>query len=59
MEQNIMTPEEFKNRMCELSKNDDVVYRHMGMDRLICEVLTSLGYGEGVNIFNSTYMWYA
>lgn len=38
---------------------DDPEYVHGEMDDLLCEVLESLGYGEGVEIFRNTYKWYA
>lgn len=58
-EQKIITPEKFRDKMFELSKDDDVELRHGAMDGLMCDVLESLGYGEGVAIFNNTRMWYA
>ena len=59
MNEHVMTPEEFKNKMIELSKDDDIEDRHINMDCLMGEVLRSLGYGEGVDIFDKTDMWYA
>ena len=57
----IMSPEEFKNRMCDICAryDDDVEMRHQDMDGLMAQVLTTLGYGEGINIFDDTYKWYA
>lgn len=63
-----MTPEEFAEKMRELAGDpDDNGYywpgdpeaAHHDMDDLMCEVLESLGYGEGVEIFRNTYKWYA
>ena len=63
-----MTPEEFAEKMRELAgeKNeygqycpDDPERAHGKMDDLMCEVLESLGYGEGVEIFRNTRLWYA
>ena len=59
MERNVMTPEEFKNRMCELSKNDDIEERHENMTGLMCKVLWSIGYKDGVRIYMDTEKWYA
>lgn len=58
---NIMTPEEFKNKMQEIY---DKSYGggeegHMMADVLLCEVLMQLGYKEGIDIFNSMEVWYA
>lgn len=46
-----MTPEEFKKRMIEISTETDTETRHVVADELMCEVLESLGYGEGVEVF--------
>lgn len=56
-----MTPEEFKNKMQEIY---DKSYGggeegHIMADMLLCEVLTQLGYKEGIDIFNSMEVWYA
>lgn len=56
-----MTPEEFKNKMQEIY---DKSYgggedSHIAADMLLCEVLTQLGYKEGIDIFNSMEVWYA
>ena len=59
MAANIMTPEEFARQMGQLAENDDEEVRHIRMDDLMCEMLTSLGYSEGVTIFDGTYKWYA
>ena len=69
----VMTPEEFANQMRELIDKHthsttffgkDTLYLdkedcHDAMDGLMCKVLTQLGYGEGVDIFNDTPKWYA
>ena len=57
----LITPEEFKNRMgelCVVFKNDEEVC-HEKMDDLMCELLRSLGYSEGVDIFEKAKKWYA
>lgn len=59
MENHVMTPEEFKEKMLELSKEKDVEDRHVDMDDLMTEVLMQLGYFEGVKVFYSTLKWYA
>ena len=61
MEQNVMTPEEFENEMAKLRfvKDDDLEGRHVAMDELMCDVLRSLGYGDGIDIFNNTHKWYS
>ena len=53
-----MTPEEFAEKMEKLSELD-TERRHIEMDGLMCVLLTELGYGEGVEIFDDCYKWYA
>jgi len=53
-----MSPEEFKNKMAEFDNYDEEV-SHMKADDLMCEVLESLGYKEGIEIFNNMAKWYA
>lgn len=62
---NVMTPEEFKEAM----KNAIVTYdfngeldeelTHVVMDNTMCDLLRSLGYGEGIDIFCNTPKWYS
>ena len=58
-----MNPKEFADKMKELSERNtgssDICFNHMDMDDLMCEVLKSLGYNEGVEIFENTHKWYA
>ena len=54
-----MTPEEFKERMLDLNRIDDEEIFHDKADELICEVMTSLGYGEGIEIFDNHAKWYS
>lgn len=55
----IVSPEEFAGQMKELSLLADEEERHAAMDELMCHVLIGLGYGDGVEIYNGTYMEYA
>lgn len=56
-----MAPEEFKIKMQEIKDNRyiDEEDTHIAMDELMTKILISLGYGEGVKIFNDTPKWYA
>lgn len=62
-----ITPEEFAKKMKEIKDAyidededwNDVEDVHFDMDVLMMEVLRSLGYGEGVDIFDETDKWYA
>lgn len=54
----MMNPKEFKEEMERLS-HLDVERRHIEMDGCMAQLLTELGYGEGIEIFYSVEMWYA
>ena len=56
-----MTPEKFKLKMNELATSSslDKEDRHRLMDALMCEVLRSIGYDDGIDIFEATSKWYA
>lgn len=56
-----MTPEEFKEKMQEIKaeRHDDPEVSHIAMDDEMCDLLRELGYGEGVDIIESTTRWYA
>ena len=60
-----MTPEEFAEKMKALAERNtkfpycDVEDNHILMDALMCECLRSLGFSEGVNIYESTEKWYS
>lgn len=59
----ILTPEEFENAMLELKMKhieedgfeEDA---HRDMDMLMCNLLKSLGYADGVRVFLYTRRWY-
>lgn len=58
-----MTPEQFKERMLNISKEhyeeEDEEDSHRKMDKLMCEVLVELGYKDGVDIFKNMPKYYA
>lgn len=59
-----MTPEEFKQAMADARRKfDEDKYDeedvHIKMDNIMCDLLVSLGYGEGIDIFDNTPMWYS
>lgn len=61
MENEIMTPEEFAETMqsiFDLYKSDWETM-HKRMDGLMKQVLKSLGYDEGVRVFDESPKWYA
>ena len=67
MENRVLTPAEFAIAMRKIENgeayDDDRMYdcedQHIDADRLMCNVLRSLGYGDGIDIFDSMYKWYA
>lgn len=55
-----MTPEEFAERMRAAARSKgDAEDHHMLADELMVELLRSLGYGEGCDIFEEMPRWYA
>ena len=57
-----LTPEEFKNKMEELSKiskDVDTEHSHREQDYLMCDLLINLGYRDGIKIFLNSKRWYA
>lgn len=65
MNEKIITPEEFEERMLKIQKKletdpwIDEEETHGEMDQLMEDVLRSLGYGAGCDIFDNTPKWYA
>lgn len=55
----MMTPAEFADKMREISRAGDTEMDHCEADDLMCALLRSLGYGEGVDIFEEMPKWYA
>lgn len=56
-----LTPDEFRDAMIDISNaaQNDIEVTHMMMDALMCDMLKSLGYEKGVDVFRGTYKWYA
>ena len=52
-EENIMTPEEFEQKMIEIAAIPCTKERHERGDSLMQEVLTQLGYGAGANFLRN------
>ncbi len=53
-----MTPKEFAEKMRAIPTGDTEA-DHGRADDLMCELLRSLGYGEGVDAFEAMDKWYA
>lgn len=54
-----MSPEKFAETMQACRDIGDQEARHGDADDLLCEVLRSLGYDKGIDIFNAMDKWYA
>lgn len=54
-----MTPEEFKEQMEDIWKNNNPEDGHIYADDLMCEILCRLGYGDGIDVFRKQYKWYS
>lgn len=52
---------DYVTRMQEISEESkqDPESAHVKADDLLCEILTDLGYGDVVNIFNNMERWYS
>ena len=58
----MLTPEEFKQQMQDFfsdGSDNDCESSHIQADKLMCSLLTELGYGEGIEIFKNADKWYA
>lgn len=53
------SPKCFANKMRCLDEMNDPEIGHYKADELMCELLTELRYGEGVEIFKEMSKWYA
>lgn len=63
----VMSPAEFLEALKEIDKTtkrpgrqyDDYELFHISADDLMCEILRGLGYGDGVDFFETHEKWYA
>jgi hypothetical protein len=56
----VMTPDEFKQKMQDAFSisNGDMETQHRFADDLLCDVLKDLGYGDGIEVYESIDKWY-
>jgi len=54
-----MTREEALKALVALQKDDDIEMEHVEADRVLCQLLVTLGYGDVVTEFNRITKWYA
>lgn len=61
MNKDAMNPEEFANEMYKIVTKyaGDAQVIHIAMDGIMCELLTALGYDEGVKVFQRAPKHYA
>lgn len=55
----IVNANEFKSAMEHIDKTEDIEKGHIMADELMCDLLASLGYEEGVKIFVNMLKWYS
>ena len=51
--------ETLKNKLQELAQCDDYEMAHMKADKLLCDFIAKLGYGEVAQKFGAVPKWYA
>lgn len=54
-----MTPQEFRKKMLECDASGDTEAAHGEADELMCDLLESMGYGDGVEVYREMNKWYA
>jgi len=54
-----ITPDEFARRMEAIAAGRGPEENHGDADDLLCDVLDSLGYDDGVAIFKAMAKWYS
>ena len=56
-----MTKYEFFRDMLDLTElyADDCEMFHITADKLMCDLLIQLGYGDGVKVFFDAHKWYS
>lgn len=56
----VMTPEQFYTQMRAIQLDEDLSNddQHERMDKLMCQLLSDLGYTDGIEIFKNTEKWY-
>lgn len=54
-----ITPDEFANRMRKIADIGDTEGGHLDADDLMVQVLRSLGYDAGCDVYDSMRKWYA
>lgn len=55
----MISPGEFAEIMRSIDKVLDQERAHIEADELMCDLLSELGYSEGVEVFKDMYKWYS
>lgn len=58
----MLTKEELENYLAKLkeyAESDDPEDAHCGADRVLCEIVSKLGYQEIINAWKEVPKWYA
>lgn len=57
----MILPKDFKEQMEQIEREyaDDTEVAHAKADFLMCEILSEMGYQEGVKVFKDMPKWYA
>lgn len=53
-----INPQVFESKMKGFNEFDTEM-AHVYADELMCQVLTDLGYGEGIEVFKNMTKWYS
>lgn len=59
-EKRVLTPKQFENKMKKVfTPNYDKEDAHIAADSLMCELLRTLGYDAGVEVFKTSFKYYS
>ena len=54
-----MDPKDFYTEMVRIVFTENEEIGHIHADELMCDILTQLGYGDGVKLFEQMEKWYS
>lgn len=59
MDKEVITPRDFYTEMVRIAFTENQEMGHILADELMCSILTQLGYGDGVKLFEEMEKWYS
>lgn len=59
MDKEVMDPRDFYTEMVRIAFTEGPEMGHIRADELMCEILTQLGYGDGIKLFEEMEKWYS